>query len=47
MEFVYIGMAMVFGVVIGALFIDVDSVANLWAKKEEELDVKEEHKENK
>ena len=47
MELVYIGLAIVFGVVIGALFIDVDSIANLWAKKEEEFDVKEEHNEEK
>ena len=47
MEFVYIGMALIVGVVIGALFLDVDSLANLWAKKEEEFDVKEEHNEEK
>lgn|GEM_PF-1314666 len=44
MEFVYIIIGIVIGVV-AMLFIDVDSLSNLFAKKEEELDAKEEHNE--
>lgn len=46
MEFVYIIIGIVIGVV-GALVLDVDSLSNLWAKKEEKLDAKEEHNEDK
>ncbi len=44
MEFVYVGIGIVIGVV-GILFLDVDSISNLWAKKEETLDDKLEHDE--
>ena len=45
MDLIYIGVALLVGIVIGALFLDVDSISNLWAKKEEELDEKAEHEE--
>lgn len=44
MEFVYVGIGIVIGVV-GALVLDVDSLSNLWAKKEETLDEKNEENE--
>ncbi len=44
MEFVYVIIGVVIGVV-GALVLDVDSLSNLWAKKEETFDSKEEHNE--
>lgn len=44
MEFVYIGIGIVIGVV-GILFLDVDSVSKLFAKKEETFDDKAEHEE--
>lgn len=46
MGFVYIVIGVVVGV-LACLFLDVDKFSNLWAKKEEELDVKEEHNEEK
>ncbi len=46
MEFIYVIIGVVIGVV-GALVLDVDSLSNLWAKKEEEFDAKEEHNEGK
>jgi len=45
-EFVYVGIGIVIGVV-GALFLDVDSFANKFAKEEEKFDSKEEHNEGK
>jgi len=42
MDLIYIGVALIVGIVIGALFLDVDSISNLWAKKEEEIDDKHE-----
>lgn len=45
MDLVYVGVALIVGLVIGALFLDVDSISNLWAKKEEEIDEKAEHEE--
>jgi len=46
MEFVYVGIGIVIGVVI-VLFLDIDSLSNLFAKKEETFDDKEEHNEKK
>lgn len=46
MEIVYIVIGIVIGVV-AAIFLDVDSLSNLWAKKEEELDDKAEHEEER
>lgn len=42
MEFVYVGIGVIIGVV-GALFLDVDSFSKLFAKKEETFDEKAEH----
>ncbi len=44
MEFVYIGIGIVIGVA-GVLMLDIDSISNLFAKKEETFDDKEEHNE--
>ena len=44
MEFVYVGIGIVIGVV-GALVLDVDSLSNLWAKKEKTFDEKNEENE--
>ena len=44
MEIVYVVVGIVIGVV-AAIFLDVDSLSNLWAKKEEEIDDKIEHDE--
>ena len=46
MEFVYIGIGIVIGVV-GAIFLDVDKFSNKFAKEEEKFDSKEEHNEGK
>lgn len=46
MEFVYMGIGLVIGVV-AMLFIDVDSLSNIFAKKEETFDDKEEHNEER
>ena len=43
MEFIYVIIGIVIGVV-AALFLDVDSLSNLFAKKEKTFDEKEEHK---
>lgn len=47
MDLIYVGIALIVGLVIGALFLDVDSISNLWAKKEEEIDDKIEHEEER
>ena len=47
MEFVYVGIGIIIGVVIGALFLDIDSISNKFAKEEEKFDAKEEHNEGK
>jgi hypothetical protein len=44
MALVYILIGIVIGVV-GSLFLDVDALSNLFAKKEETFDDKEEHNE--
>lgn len=46
MEILYVVIGVVIGVV-AAIFLDVDSLSNLWAKKEEELDDKIEHEEER
>ena len=46
MVLVYVVVGIVIGVVI-AVFLDVDSLSNLWAKKEEEIDEKIEHEEER
>jgi len=46
MEFVYVGIGVVIGVV-GVLLLDVDSLSKLWAKKEETLDEKVEHEDER
>lgn len=43
MEFVYMGIGLVIGVV-AMLFLDVDSISNLFSKKEQTFDDKAEHK---
>lgn len=47
MDLIYVGVALIVGLVIGALFLDVDSISNLWAKKEEKIDDKIEHEEER
>ncbi len=47
MDLAYIGVALLIGIVIGALFLDIDSISNLWSKKEKTFDSKEEHNEEK
>lgn len=42
MVFIYIGLGLIVGLVIGALFLDVDSISRIWAKKEKSFDSKEE-----
>jgi len=46
MEFVYMGIGLVIGVV-GTIFLDVDNFSKKFAKKEEKIDAKEEHNEGK
>jgi len=46
MEFVYVAIGVVIGVV-GVLLLDVDSLSKLWAKKEETLDEKVEHEDER
>lgn len=46
MEILYVAIGVVIGVVI-AIVLDVDSLSNLWAKKEKELDDKIEHEEER
>lgn len=44
MEFVYIGIGIVIGVV-GILFLDVNKFSKKFAEEEEKIDAKEEHNE--
>jgi len=46
MEFVYVGIGVIIGVV-GILWLDVDGFSKKFAKKEEEFDAKDEHNEGK
>ena len=46
MEFVYVGIGIVIGVV-GVLILGVDKFSNKVAKEEEKFDAKEEHNEGK
>lgn len=46
MEYVFVGIGIVVGVA-GCMFLDVDKFSNIFAKKEEEIDDKEEHNEGK
>lgn len=45
-EFVYVGIGMVIVIAV-ILFLDIDCLSNLFAKKEEKFDAKEEHNEGK
>lgn len=42
MSLAYIGMGFIVGVVVGAIFLDIDSICGKWAKREEKNDSKRE-----